>query len=200
MKHPIGYWIYDNAELFRYIGELPCMIEKTERILLSGPCSAFLSTTMRALYEDAQIVAVTDRSDVIEAVKEEDGSVVCVDTPFDKFSGSSFDIAVSVLAINTLDTRELTPYLFSLHDSLADGGFLFLSFPSSSTISPYPKKLVDSWYSMDEKIYMKRYTPEDVVMALSIIGFDVRAIESDDNPDLGKVVSIHAQKRAVKPL
>ena len=196
MEHPIGYWIYDNAELFRYIGELSCMREEAGRILLSGPFSAFLSSVCRNLYPDAEIIAVTDREDVLEAAKKEDPRLETVLMPFDKYEGKGFDIAVSALVINTLDTRELTPYLFSLSDALNPGGNLYLSFPSMSRISPYPKKLVDAWYSMEEKVYMKRYTPEDVIMALSLIGFDVKAIESDDNPDLEKVASIHAVKRS----
>lgn len=196
MDNPIGYWMYDNAELFRYIGELGCMREGASRILLSGPFSAFLASVCRKLYPDAGIVAVTDRADVLDAAGKEDEELEKVVMPFNEYEGTGFDVAVSVLAVNTLDTRELTPYLFSLHDALGSGGNLYLAFPSSGKISPYPKKLVDSWYSMDEKVYMKRYTPEDVIMALSIIGFDVKAIESDDNPDLGKVTSIHAVKRS----
>ena len=34
MKHPLGMWMLDNAELFRYAGELRCMREEAERILL----------------------------------------------------------------------------------------------------------------------------------------------------------------------
>ena len=200
MNDPLGLWMTDNAELFRYAGEIPCMRDGASSIVLSGPASAFLAPLYRSLYPDAAITAVAEDKARLEEAKSEEPSLDIVVADPAGYIADKADIAVSVLYIQGLDTRELTPYLFSLHDSLADGGFLFLSFPSSSTISPYPKKLVDSWYSMDEKIYMKRYTPEDVVMALSIIGFDVRAIESDDNPDLGKVVSIHAQKRAVKPL
>ena len=58
-----------------------------------------------------------------------------------------------------------------------------------------PKKLVQSWYSMEEEVYFKRYMPDDVMKALSMIGFDIRAVEKDSVPDLGDVVSIHAIRR-----
>ena len=140
------------------------------------------------------IVAVSEDRAVLDDACSEDGALIAVNEPFASYEGSGFDIAVSVLAISGLDTRELTPYLFALHDALLDGGSLYLSFPSTDKISPYPKKLVDAWYAMDEKIYMKRYVPEDVLMALSMIGFSIRAIEKDVNPDLGDITSIHAMK------
>ena len=189
--------MYDNAELFRYLGELSCLREKCGRVLLSGAFSAYLSSAVRAMYPESEIVAVSERHDVLEDARREDPSLITVEEPFWEYAGTGFDIAVSVLAVQSLDTRELTPYLFNLHDALTEGGNLYLSFPSTGRISPYPKKLVDSWYSMDEKVYMKRYTPEDMIMALSIVGFDVKAIESDDVPDLEKVISIHASRRIV---
>ena len=166
MRTPLGYWMLDNASLFRYAGELQCMREGAGSVLLSGSASALLSGVFRAMYGDARIVAVSD------------------------------DRAVLDDAINALDTRELTPYLFGLYDALLDGGNLYLSFPSTERISPYPKKLVDAWYAMDEKVYMKRYVPEDVLMALSMIGFSIRAIEKDESADLGDITTIHAQKMA----
>ena len=196
MTDPIGYWIYDNADLFRYVGELSCMRDGAGRILLSGSFSSYMASLCRKIYPDARITAVSDRPAALEDARAEDPALETVLMPFEKYEGSSFDVVLSIFTVNTLDTRELTPYLFSLHDALNAGGNLFLSFPSMSSISPYPKKLVDAWYSMDEKVYMKRYAPEDVIMALSIIGFDVKAIESDDNPDVGKVTSIHAVKRS----
>ena len=148
------------------------------------------------MYGDARIVAVSDDRAVLDDALSEDGALVAVHEPFSSYEGSGFDIAVSVLAINGLDTRELTPYLFALDDALLDGGNLYLSFPSTDKISPYPKKLVDAWYSMDEKVYMKRYVPEDVLTALSMIGFSIRAIEKDESADLGDITTIHAQKMA----
>ena len=195
MNTPLGYWILDNAYLFRYIGELTCMREKAGSILLSGTPSVFLSGTLRAMYPDAQITAVTDDGASLACSLEEDSRVRTVQEAFQSYEGNGYDIAISALAINTLDTRELTPYLFSLHDALVSGGNLFLSFASTDKLSPFPKKLVDAWYAMDEKIWMKRYMPEDVLMALSMIGFSVRAIEKDSNPDLGDVTSIHAVKQ-----
>ena len=48
---------------------------------------------------------------------------------------------------------------------------------------------------MEEEVYFKRYMPDDVMKALSMIGFDIRAVEKDSVPDLGDVVSIHAIRR-----
>ena len=155
-----------------------------------------LSGVFRAMYGEARIVAVSEDRAVLDDACLEDGALIAVNEPFASYEGSGFDIAVSVLAISGLDTRELTPYLFALHDALLDGGSLYLSFPSTDKISPYPKKLVDAWYAMDEKIYMKRYVPEDVLMALSMIGFSIRAIEKDESADLGDLTTIHAQKMA----
>ena len=194
MRTPLGYWMLDNADLFRYAGELQCMREGAGSILLSGSASALLSGVFRAMYGEARIVAVSEDRAVLDDACSEDEALIAVNEPFASYEGSGFDIAVSVLAISGLDTRELTPYLFALHDALLDGGSLYLSFPSTDKISPYPKKLVDAWYAMDEKIYMKRYVPEDVLMALSMIGFSIRAIEKDANPDLGDITSIHAMK------
>lgn len=185
----------DNAELFRYAGELQCMKEGADRILLSGKFSAFLAGVFRSLYSEAEIVAVSSDGKALEAARAEDERLITINEDFDKYIGTGFDIVVSTLAITTLDTRELTPYLFNLHDSLLPKGNLYLSFPSTDKISPFPKKLVDAWYSMEDKIAMKRYTPEDVLRALSIIGFDIRAIEKDTNADLEDVTSIHAVKR-----
>lgn len=196
MRTPLGYWMLDNASLFRYAGELQCMREGAGSVLLSGSASALLSGVFRAMYGDARIVAVSDDREVLDDALSEDGALVAVNEPFASYDGSGFDIAVSVLAINALDTRELTPYLFGLYDALLDGGNLYLSFPSTERISPYPKKLVDAWYAMDEKVYMKRYVPEDVLMALSMIGFSIRAIEKDESADLGDITTIHAQKMA----
>ena len=58
MKDPLGMWMMDNAELFRYAAELPCMKERADRILLSGAASAFLAPLYRRLYPDAVIDAV----------------------------------------------------------------------------------------------------------------------------------------------
>ena len=48
---------------------------------------------------------------------------------------------------------------------------------------------------MDVKVRIKRYQPDDVLKALSMIGFDIRAVEKDEAPDLGTVFSIHAVRR-----
>ncbi len=194
VKSPLAMWIYDNAELFRYLGEFGCMREKTERILLSGAVSSYFAPLMKTIYPSASVTAVDADEDVLKEAAEECHELETVHVPFSRYDGSGFDIAISALAMQSLDTHELTGYLFSLYDALADGGNLFLSFPSSEHIDVAEKKEVDSWYSMEKKVFMKRYPVADVVKSINIIGFDLRAIEQDDNPDLGRIVSIHAVK------
>ena len=194
MRSPLGMWIYDNAELFRYIGEFPCMREEAARILLSGSVSTCLAPVMRTMYPDAEIVAVDSDGALLAECREEDPALVTVQCPFSSYEGSGFDIAVSALAIERLEARELASYLFSLYDALVKGGSLFLSFPASDRVDVSGRKEVDSWYSMEEKVLMKRYAISDTVKAANVVGFDIRAIEQDINADLGQVVSLHAVK------
>ena len=194
MNHPLGLWMTDNAELFRYAGELMCMREKADRILLSGTASVFLAPLFRTLYPESTIIASdSDR----EALREEaeECFIVADPVPFQSKVYDDIDIAVSVLAIQTLDTRELTGYLYNLSDSLVSGGNLYISFPSYDHFVFDQMKEVESWYQMDRKVRMKRYQPDDVVRALSMLSFSIRAVEKDENPDLGTVISIHAVKR-----
>lgn len=195
MKDPLGMWMMDNAELFRYAAELPCMKERADRILLSGAASAFLAPLYRRLYPDAVIDAVADSAEHLEEAASEEPSLNVFSCSPVEYMKEGYDIAVSVLYIQSLDTRELTPYLFNLHDSLVSGGNLYISFPSTGKYILSGKKLSDSWYSMEEKVYFKRYMPDDVMKALSMIGFDIRAVEKDRTADLEDVVSIHAVRR-----
>ena len=122
MTDPLGLWMMDNAELFRYAGEIPCMREGASSILLSGSASAFLAPLYRTLYPEAAITAVSEDGKYLEAAREEDPKLIALNEDPAAYTGSGYDIAVSVLFIQGLDTRELTPYLFNLADSLASGG------------------------------------------------------------------------------
>lgn len=195
MNDPLGLWMTDNAGLFRYAGEIPCMRDGASSIVLSGPASAFLAPLYRSLYPDAAITAVAEDKARLEEAKSEEPSLDIVVADPAGYIADKADIAVSVLYIQGLDTRELTPYLFNLADSLASRGNLYISFPATLKYELSPKKLVQSWYSMEEEVYFKRYMPDDVMKALSMIGFDIRAVEKDSVPDLGDVVSIHAIRR-----
>ena len=68
MSHPLGDWMNDNAELFRYAGELSCMREEAERILLSGTASAFLAPLFRTLYPDSTIIVSGAEEDAVSEV------------------------------------------------------------------------------------------------------------------------------------
>ena len=195
MKDPLGLWMMDNAVLFRYAGEIPCMREKASSVLLSGSASAFLSPLYRTLYPEAAITAVSENKAHLDAAMEEEPGLIAIEGNPAEYIGSGFDIAVSVLYMQCLDTRELTPYLFNLSDSLSAGGNLYLSFPATMKYELSPKKKQQSWYSMEEDVFFKRYMPDDVMKALSMIGFDIRAVEKDHVPDLDDVVSIHAIRR-----
>ncbi|MDY5931622.1 MAG: class I SAM-dependent methyltransferase [Candidatus Ornithospirochaeta sp.] len=190
MDNALGFWISDNAELFRYIGELPALRNRAGRILLSGGVSAFLSPVFRTLYPESTIVAVDGRRDILDSAAKEDPLLETVCAPFESYCEPSYDIAVSALSLQSLDTRELTGYLFNLYDSIVKGGLLFISFPDSLYPNPSPKTLVQSWYSMDEEVYMKRFMAGDVAKALSMIGFSMKSIEADSNPELEHVVSM----------
>lgn len=192
MAHPLGEWMTDNADLFRYAGELACMREGADRLLLSGAPSAFLSPLFRTIYPKSTIIAVTEDAEALEEALQGTDGVEGRMIPFQECMEKQIDIVVSVLAVETLETRDLTRYLFSLHDCMNEGGNLLLSFPSTDRFMLSPMKEEVSWFSMERKVRMKRYQAEDVMKALQMIGFSIRAVEKDDNPDLGPVITIHA--------
>ena len=111
------------------------------------------------------------------------------------YKGSLYDIAISTLEIEKLNTRELTPYLFNLYDSLSQDGYLYISFPDAISPTAMEKSLYPAWYDENEMIYMKYYMAYDVANALGMIGFEVKAIEGDNNNDLIHVVTIIARKK-----
>ena len=193
--HLLGEWMTDNAELFRYAGELQCMREEAKRILLSGDSSVFLAPLFRTLYPQSTIIAASDDASVFEEVASEVPDIVRGIIPFSKGVYENIDIAVSVLSIETLETRELTQYLYSLHDSLTEGGNLYLSFPSTDTFVYSPMKEEKAWWDESRSILMKRYQGDDVIRALSMIGFGIKAAERDNLPDIGTVISIHAERK-----
>ncbi len=193
--HLLGEWMTDNAELFRYAGELQCMREEAKRILLSGDSSVFLAPLFRTLYPQSTIIAASDDASVIDEVASEVPDIVRGIIPFSKGVYENIDIAVSVLSIETLETRELTQYLYSLHDSLTEGGNLYLSFPSTDTFVYSPMKEEKAWWDESRSILMKRYQGDDVIRALSMIGFGIKAAERDNLPDIGTVISIHAERK-----
>lgn len=197
MSHPLYYWMTDNAELFRYAGELACMREGAGRILLSGSASAFLAPLFKTLYPDATIIVASDDSSVLDEVKGMCPDVISECVPLCAFTADHVDIAVSVLAIESLETRELTTYLFSLYDALSEDGNLYISFPQAERPGLYPMNEETSWYDAGVKVKMKRYQAEDVMKALSMIGFELRAAEKDESAELGTIISIHAVKKRV---
>ena len=196
MNSALGMWMEDNPELFKYVSELPSIAEKTDRILLSGGASSLLAGVFDILCPGSEIIAVDKNMDVLSDAAKECGTLKLVNSSFEDYLPEPcFDVAVSVLQIQGLNTRELTPYLFNLYDCLEKGGALYLSFPDAVAPTVMEKNLYQSWYSMDEEVYMKYYMADDVVNALSLIGFEIKAIEADDNEDLGHVVSLLCVKR-----
>lgn len=196
MNTPLGQWIEDNAELFKYAPNVFSLKSEINSILLSGGASICLAGLFRAISKDSSITAV-DCSDVMmEDGKTECDDIECINENFSGYlKENSFDAAISVLQIQSLDTRELTPYLYNLYDCLKNGGVLYISFPDAIAPTVMGKNLYPSWYSMDEEVFMKYYMADDVIRALSLIGFDVKAMEADENKDLGHVVSLLCVKR-----
>lgn len=196
MDSALGLWMEDNAELFKYVSELPAISGKSDRILLSGGASALLAGVFGILCPEADIVAVDSNMDILADASSECGSLNIINSPFDAYlADESYDLIVSALQIQSLNTRELTPYLFNLYDNLGKGGALYLSFPDAVAPTVMEKNLYPSWYSMYEEVYLKYYMSDDVVNALSLIGFEIKAIEADNNEDLGHVVSLLCVKR-----
>lgn len=196
MNSALGLWMEENADLFRYVADLPSLCEKCDRILLSGGASSLLAGVFSSLFPDSEIVAVDSNESILTDAQSECPDLDIVVEPFEKYiSEKPFDIIVSALSLQSLDTRELTPYLFSLYDTLEPGGAMLISFPDAVTPTVMEKNLYPSWYSMDENVYMKYYMAGDVVNALSLIGFEIKAIEADNNDDLMHVVTVLCTKK-----
>lgn len=194
MESRLGLWIVDNAELFKYVAELPSLKSDAMNVLLSGKVSSYLASTLSLMYKDAKIVAVDEDDKAVEEAKTECPHLQHINEKFTDYQGSGYDIAISALEIEMLNTRELTPYLFNLYDSLSSGGVLFLSFPDAVAPTVMEKNLYPAWYDEDEMIYMKYYMAGDVANALSMIGFQIKSMEADNNNDLLHVVTLIAQK------
>ena len=89
----------DNAELFRYAGELSCMREEAERILLSGTASAFLAPLFRTLYPDSTIIVSGAEEDAVSEVLADVPDADVDPRPIESAQFSGIDIAVSMLAV-----------------------------------------------------------------------------------------------------
>ena len=196
MTTKLGIWAESRAELFRYASLLPECAAEAGSILLSGDVSALLAGTMHRLYPGASLCAVTDDEAVLHDAESECNGLMCIAEAFDKYAEyDSFDIVLSLLQIQSLNTRELTPYLFSLYDSLKAGGCIMLSFPEAAAHTVIGKNLFPAWYDDSREVYMKYYMAEDVIHALNLIGFDIRAVERDPIEELYSVVTVIAMKR-----
>lgn len=195
MNTKLGIWVEENAMLFRYIAELKSLKPDADSILMSGNTSAILSSTMRALYDKAKIYVAADSAYKEDAKSEIDSFEDLGSLWQEHLKPAFYDIVVSTLAIEHLNVRELTPYLFNLYDSLKHGGILYLSFPESVRVTGLDKELSPSWYDMEEQVYMKYYSAQDVVNALSMIGFEIKAIEKDEDDALYSVVTTIGAKK-----
>ena len=65
----LGLWVYDDASLSRYAGELSFLREGSSSALLSGGASAFLASTFRKLFPPAGIIAVDENPSRLQAAK-----------------------------------------------------------------------------------------------------------------------------------
>ncbi len=186
----------ENAPLFRYVNDLKELKKNADRILLSGDASSLLSGVIKTLYPEAEIVVIEDRELVLKDALEECGSIVIKPEEFNQINveRETFDIAISALQLEKLSSKENTKYLFSLQDALKSGGLLYLSFPDGVLPVPGDPEYIEAYYDRREKMMYKTYTTEDVLYALSTLGFRTRAIESDRNDGLVNVVTIIASK------
>lgn len=196
MNTKLGLWIESRAELFRYIAELPLYKKDADKVLLSGDVSVYLAGLMKRLYSSADIIAVTADSNAGAEAKLECASLMEIDDVFDKFlEADTFDAVLSALQIQSLNTRELTPYLFNLYDLLKTGGVLYLSFPEAAAHTVIEKNKFPAWYNEQMEVYMKYYMADDVVRSLNLIGFDIKMIERDAIEELYSVVTVIGLKR-----
>lgn len=195
MNTKLGIWVEENARLFRYIAELKSIKPDADTILMSGNTSVILSITMKALYENARIYGAAESVYIDDAKSEFDSIEIIRDIWQEHLAISFYDIIVSSLVIEHLNVRELTPYLFNLYDSLKQSGILYLSFPESVRVTGLDKELSPAWYDNDEEVFMKYYSAQDVVNALSMIGFEIKAIEKDEDVALYSVVTVIAAKK-----
>lgn len=195
METKLGIWVEENARLFRYLPEIKSLNADADNILMSGNTSAILSSTMRALYNKADIYVAADSKYIADAKCEID-NINKIDEVWHKHLRPSFyDIIISSLSIEHLSVRELTPYLFDSYDSLKACGILYLSFPESVRVTGLDKELSPAWYDDRDEVYMKYYSAQDVVNALSMIGFEIKAIEKDEDDALFSVVTVIAAKK-----
>lgn len=195
MEKKLGLWIEDNAELFRYLSDVKSLCENAERILLSGKVSGYFGSLFQLLYHSVEIDSVDNDIDVLKDADSSEAFNI-IEASFDRYIKlDAYDAVISALAIQSLNTRELTPYLFNLYDSLKTGGVLYLSFPDAVAPTVMEKNLYPAWYDEGEMIPMKYYMAGDVANALEHIGFEIKALEADNNNDLLHVVTIIGIKK-----
>lgn len=190
MSLPLKEWMEDNAYLFRYAGEMGCMRENADDILLVGDAAAFLAPLFHQIFPKAGIQASADDS-VIEEVREE---YPCLAHSSQVSEDNHFDIIAAPFVPSFLESRDFVSFLFSVHSALRIGGNLYLSFIESD--KPYqPASDMPLWWDESCTATIKKYRSEDVLQAMSLVGFDIKAIEKDTVDGSCDVVSIHAISR-----
>ena len=190
MSLSLKEWMEDNAYLFRYAGEMGCMRENADDILLVGDAAAFLAPLFHQIFPKACIQASADDS-VIEEVREEYPALLHASHPFED---NRFDIIAAPFVPSFLESRDFVSFLFSVHSALRIGGNLYLSFLESD--KPYqPASDMPLWWDESRTAAIKKYRSEDVLQAMSLVGFDIKAIEKDTVDVSCDVVSIQASRR-----
>lgn len=187
-------WMKGHARLFRHAGEALLCCEKKSSIVLLGPFGCALGQFYRNLCPTATIKCYsTDDDDLgIAGMMGADGA--------ERLESYSFfernvDLVAAPLLLQSLDTVEATPFLFSSYDALCTGGVFYLSFPDAFAPTVEKKGLYDAWYDENRKVYMKYYMVDDVLRSLETMGFEILAIEKDEMEDFERVVSVIARRK-----
>ena len=164
-------WMKENSKAFRHAGSFLSYLKTDGDLLLVGEFAASLAPFYRNIGYNGNMYSYLgkegfDRSSMVLDISE-----------VDKIEGD-YAVISAPLYIQSLNTRELTQFLFSAKDALKEGGLLYISFPDAITVNVKEKTLVDSFYS-DEKIYMKYYSLFDILQSVEAIGFKIAEIEQD---------------------
>ena len=166
-----------------------------KKILLLGPFGCALSQFYRNIAPTSTIKCYsTDEDDL--GIAGMTGAADGMDQlPSYRFQEEGMDLVGAPLLLQSLNTREATPFFFSSYDALKTGGIFYLSFPDAFAPTVMEKNLYPAWYDESKKVYMKYYMVDDVLRSLDMIGFEILAIEKDESEDFERTISIIAKKK-----
>lgn len=168
--------------------------ERQSKILLLGPYGSALTKFYRNLAPNATIKCFSTEEEElgIAGMMGADGYERIASY---NFAESQCDLVSAPLLLQSLDTREATPFFFSTYDALKSGGVFYLSFPDAIAPTVMEKNLYPSWHDEKKLAYMKYYMVSDVLTSLEAVGFEILEIEKDELEDIERVISIICRKK-----